>query len=72
MIESTRYGQIIEAVFFHHYQEGITDFLFERTEFESNAHALNLRLPKNLGDILYSFRYRRALPASILATAPTG
>ena len=29
-------------------------------------------MPKNLGDVVYSFRYRTALPSSILATAPEG
>ena len=33
---------------------------------------MNVELPKNLGDIIYSFRYRTDLPASILSTAPEG
>ena len=32
----------------------------------------NVDLPKNLGDLIYSFRYRTVLPASILAEAPRG
>lgn len=28
--------------------------------------------PRNLGDVLYTFRYRRALPEAISATAPDG
>ena len=30
------------------------------------------RFPRNLGDVLYTFRYRRPLPNAILETAPTG
>jgi hypothetical protein len=33
---------------------------------------LKVDLPKNLGDLIYSFRYRANLPASILNTAPEG
>ena len=33
---------------------------------------MNVNLPKNLGDLIYSFRYRTDLPASILSTAPQG
>jgi hypothetical protein len=33
---------------------------------------LNVDLPKNLGDLIYSFRYRADLPTSILNTAPDG
>lgn len=33
---------------------------------------MNVNLPKNIGDLIYSFRYRTDLPASILNTAPEG
>lgn len=33
---------------------------------------MNVNLPKNIGDLIYSFRYRTDLPASILSTAPEG
>ena len=36
------------------------------------ASKLNIVLPKNLGDVIYSFRYRISLPPSILAEAPEG
>lgn len=36
------------------------------------ASKLNIVLPKNLGDVIYSFRYRISLPSSILAEAPEG
>ena len=33
---------------------------------------LNLNPPKNLGDVLYSYRFRRPLPQEILDTEPSG
>ncbi len=33
---------------------------------------MGIDLPKNLGDLVYSFRYRTELPPSILARAPAG
>ena len=45
---------------------------FERDEFVRVAKLLRIELPKNLGDIPYTFRYRGALPPSITETAPEG
>ena len=36
------------------------------------AERVGVPCPKNVGDILYSSRYRRKLPESIQATAPVG
>ena len=33
---------------------------------------MGINAPKNLGDLIYTFRYRRELPHSILDTAPEG
>lgn len=60
-----RYMQIIERIFFNHYKKGATEVCFERKEIEIVAKELSINLPKNLGDIVYSFRYRVALPESI-------
>ena len=65
-----RYAQIIERIFFNHYTEGATEVCFERSEIETVAQELHINLPKNLGDIVYSFRYRVALPAAIRKKAP--
>lgn len=67
-----RYAQIIEHIFSNHYTEGATEVCFERKEIESVAQELHINLPKNLGDIVYSFRYRVALPESIRAKAIEG
>ncbi|MHC1725665.1 MAG: endonuclease [Syntrophobacteraceae bacterium] len=67
-----RYQKIIERVFFSHYVEGGEEFLFEREELIGIASELGIALPKNLGDIIYSFRYRSNLPDSIKSTTPEG
>jgi hypothetical protein len=67
-----RYSQIIERIFLSHYQDGATDVPFDRTEIVQVAADLGIALPKNLGDVLYSFRYRVPLPESIRARAPRG
>ena len=67
-----RYSQIIERIFFLHYQEGATEVQFERTDIERAAADLGVELPKNLGDVVYSFRYRAILPESVRKKAPPG
>lgn len=67
-----RYAQIIAAIFSRYYQEGSTEILFERSDIIQAAEELGLKLPKNLGDILYSFRYRTQLPDSLIMRAPEG
>jgi len=70
--EKNRYSQLIEAIFKQYYENGRQEIQFERTELVAQAKALNLKLPKNLGDVLYSFRYRTPLPESISSKAPEG
>jgi hypothetical protein len=67
-----RYGAILERIFKAHYKKGLTTFEFERVEIEATAKTLQIQTPKNLGDVLYSFRYRNALPEAISTTAPSG
>lgn len=69
---TNRYNALIERIFLDHYREGITQFEFERRDLESTATGMGVALPKNLGDIIYSLRYRQGLPPSILATQPSG
>lgn len=70
--DKNRYAAIIETIFASRYKAGIREIDFERTEFEPIAKELNIKLPLNLGDIVYSFRYRAALPDSIQTTAGEG
>jgi len=67
-----RYAQIIERIFFAHYKKGVEEFEFDREEFVNAAAELKIKLPKNVGDIIYSFRNRAALPRSVQAKAPAG
>lgn len=70
--EPNRYTKILEAVFAKHFKKGMTEIEFERTEISQVADKLGITLPKNLGDVLYSFRYRTFLPKSITSKAPKG
>jgi hypothetical protein len=69
---SNRYRVLIEHIFFEHWAEGATDFEFERAEIEAHAAKEKIALPKNLGDLIYSFRFRYPLPNKILETQPEG
>jgi len=67
-----RYKILIERLFFNHWSEGTADFEFARDELESVATSLDMKLPKNLGDILYALRFRIGYPDSIVETQPVG
>lgn len=67
-----RYQEIIERVFLRRYTPGKREVPFARTELTEAASQLGYAIPKNLGDVVYSFRYRRSLPPAIADTAPTG
>lgn len=67
-----RYSAIIAKVFAKHYANKGDSFEFTRDEFEGIATELGIKLPKNVGDLIYSFRYRNELPTSILDTATNG
>ena len=70
--KSNRYGAIIERVFGQHYTRGLKKFEFTRDEFAEAAKVLDIVLPKNLGDVIYSVRYRSELPEAIRAKAASG
>lgn len=67
-----RYQSLMEYIFNSKYEDGNYEVLFEREDLEAAAQALKIKLPKNLGDVIYSFRYRTTLPESIRAKAPEG
>jgi hypothetical protein len=67
-----RYLQIIEKIFELKHKKGAKEVIFEREDLVHTAKELEIPLPKNLGDILYSFRYRANLPECIRARAPEG
>lgn len=67
-----RYQALIHRIFFDRFQEGMTEFEFAREAMETTAMELDIALPKNLGDVIYSVRFRTRLPDDILATQPPG
>jgi hypothetical protein len=70
--KANRYKAIIEKIFFDRYKKSATHVEFERVDLENAAAELGIELPKNLGDILYSVRYRIPMPDKILDTQPKG
>ena len=64
-----RYSLLIEDIFFQFYKDGDTKVIFERADLEHTASKLDIKLPKNLGDVIYSFKYRTSLPPSIIEKA---
>lgn len=72
MAKANRYSQIIEAIFLKSYKKGTKEISFTREEIVITAQKLKIQLPKNLGDVLYSFRYRVSLPENIVKKAPEG
>lgn len=70
--EPNRYQRIIEQVFFRHHRPGVDRAEFERDEIAEVTRELGIGLPKNFGDVIYTYRYRAPLPDSVLATAPEG
>jgi hypothetical protein len=66
------YAAIIEKIFFDHWKKGMKEFEFDRTEIKTWAAKLKIVLPDNIGDLIYSFRFRTPLPASIRETEPKG
>lgn len=67
-----RYHAILEKIFASKFKRGSRRVEFERSELVTTAAKLNIALPKNLGDVIYSVRYRTRMPALIEATQPKG
>ncbi len=70
--DANRYTKIVEHIFAQGYTEGVTQVAFTREQIVVAAQQLGIKLPKNLGDVIYSFRYRVELPKSITDKAPEG
>ena len=67
-----RYEDIIEWVFQKNYSPGQVRVPFRREELIEASEVLDYPRISNLGDIPYSFRFRRELPVAIQSTAPDG
>jgi hypothetical protein len=69
---TSRYAQLIEKIFLDRYKRGATRIEFDREDIPAAATQLKIALPKNLGDVIYSLRYRTELPEAIGRTQPKG
>jgi hypothetical protein len=67
-----KYARVIERIFLDRHHPGSTEVDFERADINRVCADLGIEPPKNLGDLVYSLRYRQPLPASICATAAPG
>lgn len=67
-----RYAKLIEDIFFKRHKKGDTRVEFIREDIEKTAELLDIKLPKNLGDVIYSFKFRTSLPETVKATAEAG
>lgn len=65
-----RYSSLLLYIFQRRYKKGATKVDFERSELAVAAKRLRIDLPKNLGDVLYSVRYRTPLPPEIVDLQP--
>lgn len=69
----TDYASVFGRVFSQHKPPGEpTEFPFSRAALEKAATDLGVKLPKNLGDVIYSFRYRAEAPQEIRQHEPPG
>ena len=66
-MKTNRYEKIILDIFERKYS-GQEEFKFERSDLVESCARLGIDPPKNLGDVIYAFRYHSALPQPILDT----
>lgn len=64
------YSKLIENIFFHYYKDGDQRVDFRRDDLVQTAKKLGIKLPKNLGDVVYSFKFRASLPSAVVDKSP--
>lgn len=69
-IAMSKYDKIIELVFESNYKKGLSRVCFGRDELANACESLGIQRIKNLGDIPYSYRFRKELPKVISDAAP--
>ncbi len=70
--KAAQYIPIIVHIFEKHWKKGLDAFEFHRDEMVDAAAILGVERPDNLGDVIYSFKFRRELPKAIADSAPKG
>ena len=58
MPKSSAYAAIIEAIFLSKYASGLTQVDFDRSDIKAAAKRRGVPMPSNVGDVVYSARYR--------------
>ncbi len=66
----SKYSNIIKEIFLAKFKKGKKRIPFKREDLATACEKLGYPLIKNLGDIPYSFRFRKELPKEIIDTAP--
>ena len=69
---ANRYKLLIEKMFVDRYKPGDAEVRWLRDDMISAAKLLGVDLPKNLGDVIYSVRYRTPMPDAVIAIQPFG
>ena len=72
MHKPSKYEKVILKLFNDRFRPGYEKVIFTRDDIENAAADLKIPRPKNLGDVVYSYRYRKRLPEGISNTAPEG
>jgi hypothetical protein len=67
-----RYQAVIADIFNRRYRKGSATIEFSREECIATAETLKLKPIKNVGDLVYTFRYRADLPENIRTSARAG
>jgi hypothetical protein len=70
MAEGATYDETVEGIFSAHYTKGLRTFEFSRDELTHVSRERGVTLPKNLGDLIYTYRFRKPLPKRVSNTAP--
>lgn len=66
-----KYDDVIERVFHKNYNEGDLAVYFNREDIVDACDYLNVVRIKNIGDVTYSYRFRKELPESITNKLPS-
>ncbi|MDR6227631.1 hypothetical protein [Desmospora profundinema] len=72
MPKISAYAQILVKIFNDKYRNGMESVEFTREEIIEAANELEVKVPKNVGDVVYSYRYRKDMPEAIADTAGEG
>jgi len=70
--DRNRYDQTIEAVFLKYHKDGQEKVPFTREDLIQAAEELGINVLSNLGDVIYTYRFRKKFPDRITKTAPPG